>query len=104
MQLDLGNEKALSNKAESARSSLEKQNRELKVRLSELEEMSRKGNKNQVTTLEQKVCFITCIVILISFNNSPEEIVCILCVIFLHKYTILSLTSVLIYAASNLLR
>lgn len=55
MQLDLGNEKALSNKAESARAQLEKQNRELKVRLSELEEVARKGNKNQVTTLEQKV-------------------------------------------------
>lgn len=58
MQLDLGNEKALSNKAESARAQLEKQNRELKVRLSELEEVARKGNKNQVTTLEQKVIIL----------------------------------------------
>lgn len=55
MQLDLGNERALSNKAESARTQLEKQNKELKLRVSELEEFSRKGNKNQVSALESKV-------------------------------------------------
>jgi len=58
MQLDLGNEKALSNKAESARSHLEKQNKELKLRVAELEEISRKGNKTQVAALESKVSYI----------------------------------------------
>ena len=55
LQLDLGNEKALSNKAESARSQIDKQNKELKLRLSELEEVARKGNKNQISALESKV-------------------------------------------------
>ncbi|XP_067929437.1 myosin-9-like [Watersipora subatra] len=55
LQLDLGNEKALSNKAESARNQLDKQNKELKLRLSELEDVARRGNKNQVALLESKV-------------------------------------------------
>lgn len=55
LQLDLGNEKALSSKYESARNQLEKQNKEFKLRVAELEELSRKGNKNQVSALESKV-------------------------------------------------
>lgn len=55
LQLDLGNEKALSSKYESAKNQLEKQNKEFKLRVAELEEFSRKGNKNQVSALESKV-------------------------------------------------
>lgn len=56
MQLDLGNEKALSAKVESARAQLDKKCKETKLRLTELEELARKGNKTQVATLESQVC------------------------------------------------
>lgn len=55
LQLDLSNEKALSTKSESARNHLEKQNKDLKIRVAELEEISKKGNKTQISALESKV-------------------------------------------------
>lgn len=72
--MELSNEKAISSTAESARSRLEKQNKELRQYQFELEEAARKNNANLISTLEFKVqkpsahyCLVTMLQIFIHF-------------------------------------